>query len=329
MNKPGFIDLQVNGYAGIDFSDPRTTVDDVLDVAETLHQAGTIGFLATVTTRPREIMEQCVQTVTTAIKKQSDRAHVLGIHLEGPFISPEYGFRGAHPADAVIPPDLTWFKKLQTIASGTIRLVTLAPECEGAVPFIQSVAPEVVVSAGHTNCTYDQLRRAVRSGLSLATHIGNGCRQMIDRHNNPVVNLLACPEITLSFIPDGFHLPEAFIRMLFNCRPVEKLVVVSDAVRLAGMPPGKYITSAGLQVLLDASGRLSLASDPDVLAGSSSDMFRSMNYLASLGILSEEELWMVGFSNPLSILNIDPQDVAALQNVARFDRSTNQFRLTA
>ena len=329
MTQLGFIDLQVNGYSGIDFSDPGTTVDQILEAAEILAQNGTVGFLATVTTHPREVMEKCIQTIANAIKKQGKRGPVLGIHMEGPFISPEYGYRGAHPANSINPPDLQWFGRVQKLAEGNLRIVTLAPEYENAVEFIRAAAPGVIVSAGHTNCSFTRIRQAISAGLTMATHIGNGCRQTIDRHNNSLVNLLACSEITLCFIADGFHLPEAFIRLVISCRPIEKLVAVSDSVKFAGMAPGRYIASSGDEVVLSSEGRLCLASDPQVMAGSSSNLFKCMNYLASLRILSEEELWRVGYDNPLKILGLSPQNLPMGRYKVGYDVELQRFKLIA
>jgi N-acetylglucosamine-6-phosphate deacetylase len=329
MNRPGFVDLQVNGSFGIDFSDPSTTVEQVLRISQSLVQNGTVGLLATVMTNPREVMESCIRTIAEAIRKQRDRAPILGIHMEGPFISPEYGYRGMHVSDSVCSPDILWFERLQKIAEGHIRLVTLAPEYENSCNFIRAVCPGVIVSAGHCNCSLVHARRAVESGLTMATHIGNGCRQQIDRHDNPIVNLLACGEISLSFIPDGIHLPEGFIRMLLKSRPIDKLIVVSDAVQFAGMPTGTYTTSSGHEVQLNAEGRLSLASDPHVMAGSSATMLKCMNHLASLNILTEEELWQVGLENPLRMLGMRVEDCSRQAEGVWFDEQERRFHLPA
>lgn len=325
MNIPGFIDLQVNGYAGIDFHDPETTVDDILKAADILANKGTAGFLPTVTTNDRKLIEQCVATITKAIKKQGEDGNILGIHLEGPFISPEYGYRGAHPEHAVIPLDIEWFQKLKKISEGHLRIVTLSPEQENAVEFIRTVTPEVVVSVGHSNCSFEDVTKAVDAGLSMATHIGNGCRQTIDRHNNPIINILGYPEISLSFIPDGFHLPEAFIRTIINCRPIDKLIVVSDSVMRAGMEPGEYENSSGIKVVLRNDGRLCLAADPQVMAGSSFNIMQCMNHLASLDILDEAMLWQVGFYNPLRILGLDPDEFGKWANNLSYDSESMQF----
>lgn len=328
MIRPGFIDLQINGYMGIDFNNTNTTVDDILKAAAIIAQNGTAGFLATVITSPRDVIEHNIATLAEAIRRQEPGGTILGIHLEGPFISPEYGFAGAHPQDCITAPDLDWFRKLQRIADGHLRLITLAPEHGDAVPFIRAVTPDVIVSAGHTNCEYFHLQAAVDAGMTMATHIGNGCRQQIDRHDNPIVNILATNEITCCFIPDSFHLPEAFIRMLINSRPIDKLIVVSDAVALAGLPPGEYDAGfVGGAVLLQESGRLCLASDPEVMAGSTANMRQCMNFLAGLNCLDEENLWALGHTNALRHLGLSPEMITNPTCGVRYDSSSRSFEL--
>ncbi|HTY37785.1 MAG TPA: N-acetylglucosamine-6-phosphate deacetylase [Bacteroidota bacterium] len=327
MIRPGFVDLQVNGYFGVDFSDPAATVEQILEAAELLVTQGTVGFLATIITGPRESMEMCAKNIAEAIDRQGRRGPILGIHLEGPFISPDYGYHGMHDPQYVCPPDAQWFERLQKISRNNIRIVTLAPEYEGACEFVSAVGPSVTVSAGHTHCSFSQARRAVRSGLRMATHIGNGCRQEIDRHDNPIVNLLGCGEIAVSFIPDGFHLPEAFLRMLLLSRPINQLIAISDSSQYAGMAAGTYTMSSGLKVVLSENGRLATVSDANVLAGSSSTMLRCMNHLASLGVLTAEELWQIGFGNPLSAIGGKLEELGSVVTRVEFDEGKGRFRL--
>ncbi len=325
MSICGFIDLQVNGYAGVDFSDSKTTPEMILDVAEVLADQGTVGFLATVTTNQRTVIEHCVETITSAIVKQHKKRHILGIHLEGPFISSEYGYRGIHSEGSICFPDIGWFSLLQEKSRGNIRMVTLAPELAGALEFIGSVSPGVIASVGHSQCSFENVREAVREGLSIATHIGNGCRQIIDRHDNPIVNILACSELGLSFISDGFHLPEAFIRMILRSRPVEKLYVVSDAVKFAGMPAGIYSLKDGEKISLAQDGRLCLLSDPNVLAGSTSNMLKCMNNLAMLDVFTEDELYQIGCLNQMTLLKMDPNELTPCGARIAFDSVAKQF----
>jgi len=325
MNIPGFIDLQVNGYSGINFNDPEISVEEILEAAEILQNKGTAGFLPTITTNEYKTIEMCVANVNKAIIKQGNGGNILGIHLEGPFISSQYGYRGAHPESAVIPPDIDWFKKLQKISEGRIKIVTLAPEYKNAVDFIKSVGSDIIVSVGHSNCTFEEIKKSVAAGLRMATHIGNGCLQKIDRHNNPIFNILACPELSISFIPDGFHLPEAFIRMIVNCRRIDQLIVVSDSVMHAGMEPGEYKNTSGIEVVLRNDGRLCLAADPEIMAGSSFNMMQCMNHLASLGIVDESTLWQVGFFNPLRILSLNPEKFKERAKNLRYNPESVKF----
>lgn len=302
---PGFVDLQVNGYAGIDFLDPATTVEDLLRAAELLRQRGTAGFLLTVCTHRREAIETNVAHAREAMDRQGPEGNILGIHLEGPFISPEYGYRGAHLPQHIIPPDLAWFQRLQEIARGAIRMVTLAPELPGALEFTAAVAGRTLVSLGHANPDYATLRQAIAAGLRAVTHFGNGCRPEIHRHDNILVRILACPELSLCFIPDGQHLPEPFLRMLLNSVPVRRLTVTSDMVMYAGMPPGVY-EREGARIRLREDGRLCPADDEKLLYGSSSTMLQCMNHLAGLGHLALADLVDLGIANPLRLIGIDP-----------------------
>jgi N-acetylglucosamine-6-phosphate deacetylase len=329
MEIPGFIDLQVNGYAGVDFQDPKTSVDEILEVAELLAARGTAGFLATVITNYKEVMEQCVSNLTAAINKQGKSGHILGIHLEGPFISPEDGYRGVHPKAGVCLPDVGWVKKVQGLSGDNVRLITLAPELPNVPAFIKAVTPQIKVAIGHSSASFSDIRNAVGAGLSLATHIGNGCKQNINRHDNPIINVLACSEISLCFIADGFHLPEAFIRTIINSRPIDKLIVVSDSVTFAGMRPGVYVMDGDLEVKVHENGKVCVAADSNMLAGSGFNMMQCMNHLASLGILPEQNLYKVGFVNPLKAIGRVPRAFKNRKNKVVYDSQNRAFELNS
>ena len=328
MAIPGFVDLQVNGYAGVNFNAPEVTAADVLEGAEKLRSLGTAGFLLTIVTGPTETIENSMKAAAEAIRQQGPAGSVLGVHLEGPFISPEQGVRGAHPEPWIRKPDMDWFKKLQDLAEGNIRLVTVAPEVAGVPAFIEALDDDILVAAGHCKAEYDSLRASIDAGLSLVTHFGNGCRQQIDRHDNPLVNVLACPELTIAFIPDGHHLPGPFLRMIAGGLPVERLFVVSDSVHYGGIAPGVYDSGFGL-VRVQENGRLCLESDHDMLAGSAANMMQCMNHLASLDVFSEENLLRVGYGKPLELLGIDPNEFAARGQAVAYDAGPRQFSVKA
>lgn len=297
---PGWIDLQVNGHAGVSFCSPDLTVDQVREATQELVARGTHAFLPTVVTSPPEVLKHCLSVLGEACEDPELSKHLPGLHLEGPFLSPEPGARGAHPSECMLPPDLDFFGELQQAARGHIRILTLAPELAGAIPFIKTVSETVLCSAGHTLAEYDTLREAVDNGLTLWTHIGNGIPSTVDRHNTPIVAQLAVRRIVPSIITDGFHLPEGFIRAVIATKGTDGCFVVSDQTHLAGMPPGEY-SLGKTPVVLEPDGFLHMRDEP-YLAGSSRTMAECMEHLDSLGFLDDVDLCQLGHNNPLRVL---------------------------
>ena len=297
---PGWIDLQVNGHAGVSFCSPDLTVDQVGGATLALVARGTHAFLPTVVTSPPEGLKHCLSILGEACEDPALTKHLPGIHLEGPFLSPEPGARGAHPSEFMLSPDLDFFGELQDAARGHIKILTIAPELPGAIPFIKTVSEKVICSAGHTLAGYETLREAVDNGLKLWTHIGNGIPSTVDRHNTPIVAQLAVRRIMPSIITDGFHLPEGFIRAVIATKGTDGCFVVSDQTHLAGMSPGEY-SLGKTPVVLEPNGFLHMR-DEEYLAGSSKTMAECMEHLNSLGFLMEEDLCRLGYRNPLRIL---------------------------
>lgn len=267
---PGLVDLQINGYGGIEFNDPQLTPDKVRQVALSQDPFGVTSFLATVTTDSHQVLAQSLTTIGRAIGQLPDvAARIAGIHLEGPFISPDDGPRGAHPRQHVRPPDWDEFRRLQDAAGGRIKLLTVSPEYDEAPQFIRQVAASgVLVAIGHTKATSDQLDAAVLAGARMSTHLGNGAHPLIRRHPNYIWDQLADDRLVASLITDGHHLPPAVVKSMIRAKTPERIVLVSDITSMGGMPPGRYQTGLGeLEVL--ASGKLVPAGQPEILAGAS------------------------------------------------------------
>jgi N-acetylglucosamine-6-phosphate deacetylase len=227
--------------------------------------------------------------------------HLLGVHLEGPFISPEPGAVGAHQPQYVRLPSVEDLDRLCEWAEGSISLLTLAPERPGAPRLIEAARERgIVVSLGHHLADDLALETAVNAGAAASTHLGNGLPNEIHRHKNPLWWQLACDSLYGTFITDGHHLPPSMIKVALRAKTADRFIVISDASPLAGMPPGGY-ESFGKRVMVEPSGRIS-CEESRSLAGSHSTMFECMNYLASLNLLSEADLWKVGFANPLKLL---------------------------
>ena len=191
----------------------------------------------------------------------------MGIHVEGPHIAREDGPRGAHPLRHVRPPDIAEFQRWQEAAEGRIRIVTLSPEYDEAIPYIEAlVADGVVASIGHTIATSDQIRAAVDAGARWSTHLGNGAHAQIRRHPNYIWDQLAEDRLTAGFIFDGEHLPPAVMKSVLRAKGVERSILVSDALFAAGLEPGVYHLPDGAAVELRPGGRLELQGTP-YLAG--------------------------------------------------------------
>jgi len=266
---PGLFDLQVNGFGGIWFSDEGLTPDQVLEVLDAHYAHGITRMCPTLITASFEALQAGFVAVRQAceLEQWADRM-VAGCHLEGPYLSSEDGPRGAHPADQIRPADWGEFQRLQEASGGRIRLVTLAPEVEGAVKFIRkATAAGVVVAIGHTAANSEQITAAVDAGASLSTHLGNGAHGMLRRHPNYIWDQLGEPRLKASIITDGFHLPASVVRSIVRGKGVEGTIITCDASGLAGAKPGRYsYHSVDVEVLAD--GPIVIAGQRQLLAGS-------------------------------------------------------------
>jgi N-acetylglucosamine-6-phosphate deacetylase len=239
---PAFCDLQINGCDGISFNASTLTVDQVRHVAEVCRQHGISQFCPTLVTGPFDALAHGLATLHQARSEGADlTCAICGIHLEGPFISPEDGPRGAHPRQHVRPPNWDEFRRLQDAAAGHIRLVTLAPELPGAAAMIERLTSAgVVVAIGHTAASAEDIHTAIGAGARLSTHLGNGAHAMLPRHPNYLWEQLAADGLWASFIADGHHLPQSVLRCLLRVKTPSRLILTCDASPFAGLPPGRY-----------------------------------------------------------------------------------------
>ena len=293
---PGLTDLQVNGYEGLDLNTYPLPPETVRDIAVKLWSEGVTTFFPTIITNSKEYILSYVSAVANACKLFPEAARTVGgIHLEGPFISPENGARGAHPAKYVRPPDWDLFSEWQEACGGMIRIITLSPEWPGAAGFINRASESgVIVSIGHTSATPEQIRDAVEAGATLSTHLGNGSHQMLPRHRNYIWEQLAADELYATIISDGFHLPDAVMKVFLRMKP-GKIILASDATSLTCMPPGDYNTHIGGEVTLTHEGKLHVVGNPDILAGSGKSLLHCVETLVAKGLSTlAEALDMAG-----------------------------------
>lgn len=267
---PGLVDLQVNGFAGVDFNDLRLEPDSIDVALDAMRRTGVTRCLPTLVTSSLDAFARCARTIAR------HRSPVIaGIHMEGPYISHEDGPRGAHPREHVAPASIDDFERRQEAAEGRILLLTLAPESPGAARLIEhAVERGVRVALGHTMASAAEIRDAVTAGASLSTHLGNGCASVMARHANVLWEQLGADELLASFIVDGHHLPAATVKAMIRAKTPERSVLVTDAVAPACCPPGTY-SIGSTRVELSPDGSV-VRSGETLLAGSSLTLDRAV-----------------------------------------------------
>ncbi len=257
---PGFVDLQVNGFAGADVNMEGPDPQAIIALTEKMISTGVTTFLPTIITASEQKIGAALRAV--ALARQTSRlvaACVPYVHVEGPHISSLDGYRGAHPIDQVRPPDLAEFARWQQASGGLVGMVTLSPHYEGSEEYIRTLSSQGVhVSIGHTHASASDIGRAVDAGARLSTHLGNGIAGTIARHPNPIWTQLSEDRLTATLIADGHHIPGETIKAMVRAKGIGRSILVSDAVALAGMPAGIYDAPIGGRVELHSNGRLSL-----------------------------------------------------------------------
>ncbi len=254
---PGLIDNQINGYANVDFSGSDLTPDAFIHAAHEIWKTGVTTFLPTLITSSHESLLKNFRILSKALGEDALVAGAVpGFHLEGPYISPLEGYRGCHPVQHVRKPDWSEFTQYQEACGGRIILVTIAPELEGSDEFIRLCRKDgILVSIGHTGAGAEIIGAAADSGVTLSTHLGNGCANMIHRHYNPIWPQLADERLTSTIIADGIHLLPEELKVFLKVKGASGIILISDVMYLAGMAPGKYMLMES-EVMLTPEGML-------------------------------------------------------------------------
>jgi N-acetylglucosamine-6-phosphate deacetylase len=299
----GFFDLQVNGYGGVDFNGDRLEPERVNEVCSRLASAGVDGILATIITDELPKMESRLGAlVKLRAGDATVRRMVRGIHIEGPFLNPADGYRGAHPADAVLMADESAMRRLLDAGDGLVRLVTLAPERDAAQRVTRMlVENKIIVSAGHTDATIDELKAGMDAGLSMFTHLGNGCPAQLPRHDNIVNRVLSLRErLWITFIADGAHIPFFALRNYLDLVGMERAIVVTDAISAAGLGEGSY--RLGRWELKIGEDGIARSPDGSHLVGSTATMEQSFRNLRERVGLSEADALKLVEENPRKVV---------------------------
>ncbi|MDO4571391.1 MAG: N-acetylglucosamine-6-phosphate deacetylase [Planctomycetia bacterium] len=309
---PGLVDLQVNGFAGVDFNDGNISYDAWVHAAQALYRERVTSFLPTLVTNGVDFVEEQLRRLESyRLRAEAhalpEAARVGGYHLEGPFISPTEGYRGAHPAEFVLsvrnPEVASILDRWQQASNGRVLLMTFSPHEDGAEDFVhQLVSRGILAAVGHSDASGEKIHAASRSGAVLATHLGNACAQLLPRHANPIWSVLADENLNISMIADGFHLPLDMLKVFYRVKR-ERTILVSDATQYAGKEPGAYHTHIGGSVVLTPERKLHIEGQPNVLAGAAKSLFEGVQFLWQNGFASEADVWALGSLHPVRLLS--------------------------
>jgi N-acetylglucosamine-6-phosphate deacetylase len=299
---PGLIDIQINGYMGVDFAGQDLTVEKVKEVTRSLWKVGVTAYLPTLISANKESLLNSFSVLAQAAEDTTISSSIPGFHLEGPYISPVSGFRGAHLEKYIRKPDWNEFQELAEASKNRIRLVTLAPETEGAVPFIRKCDGEGITTAlGHHNGSASEINAAVYAGAVLSTHLGNGCANTIDRHKNSFWPQLANDGLSISIIADGSHLSKEEILTFFKIKGPGKTILISDNVDLAGLTPGEYFRG-GRKILLTAD--VVKYPEENVLAGAVATLADGLTNMMTITGCSLAEAIQMSSTNPARLVGL-------------------------
>lgn len=304
---PAFWDIQSNGRFGVSFADPTLTIEQVVEIVRAQAELGTARMCPTLFTAGAAATMHGIRTIAAACERDAVVGRmVVGLHLEGPYICPLDGYRGAHPLEAVRNPDWEEFRAWQAASGGRIRLMTLAPERPGALDFIRrAVASGVVIALGHTAADPATIHAAADAGATLSTHLGNGIAAQLARHPNPIFAQAADDRLMASLIADGHHLDGDTLRVLVRAKGLERIILVSDASPLAGLPPGVHGEWA-----VDPSGKIVVAGTP-YLAGSNQSLETGLRTLMEASGAGLAEAIGTVTSHPARLLGMEPARIEA------------------
>jgi|CZKL01.1.fsa_nt_gi N-acetylglucosamine-6-phosphate deacetylase len=296
---PGLIDLQVNGCSGFDLNGAQLTPETIIQLVDAMLSLGVTCFAPTIITAPEDSICRALSTIALSRRTYPRvSACIPFVHVEGPHISPLEGYRGAHPAHAVRAPSISEFERWQQASGGLVGMVTLSPHFEESAAYITALVDYGVhVAIGHTHASSEQIGQAIKAGATLSTHLGNGIAQEIPRHRNPIWPQLADDRVSATFIADGHHLPPDVLKVMLRAKGIDRSLLVSDSVALAGMPAGEYTTPVGGRVELRPDGRLCVFGS-ELLAGATASLVQGIGNVMRVTGLQLHEALAMATGNP-------------------------------
>ena len=316
---PGLIDNQVNGFAGVSFcfGVAGLDIEGILKATSELWKKGVTSYFPTLTTNSQEVLLRNFSILAKVKDSEALHGSIAGYHLEGPYISPEDGYRGAHPLKYVRKPNWKEFMELYEASGKGIRTVTVAPEVDGALDFIRKCTDlGIIVAIGHHNAPKAIVDQAVLNGAKISTHLGNGCANTINRHDNPLWPQLANDQLMASIICDGFHLRDEEIAVFYKVKGPEKTIITSDVTSFATLPPGEYKNEEGETIELTQEGMLRYPAQ-NVLYGSASPISRGVVKIMQVTGCSLGDAIQMASTNPAKLYGLN--DRGAIEPGKRAD----------
>ncbi|MSU79514.1 MAG: N-acetylglucosamine-6-phosphate deacetylase [Gemmataceae bacterium] len=307
---PAFCDVQINGCEGISFNAPTLSAEQIRRVVHVCRLHGIAQLCPTLVTASHEALMHGFRTLADACDADAElNRAIVGIHLEGPYIAPEDGPRGAHPKQHVRPADWDEFRRFQDAARGRIRMVTVAPESPGGIAFIEKAAQAgVIVALGHTGASGSCIRDAITAGARISTHLGNGSHAMLPRHDNYIWEQLADNRLWASIIADGHHLPASVMRCILRVKTPSRLILTCDASSLAGLPAGMHkVWDQDFEIL--PIGKI-VVRGTSYLGGSWAFTELCVANMLKLGETSLSETIDLASNGPRALLGLPPRSLA-------------------
>ncbi len=274
---PGMVDVHTHGCIGYDFT--ISSQEEIQEMLDFYAKIGTTSVLATVMTGPKDVLEGAMTRISAWAQKEGTSCKIEGIHMEGPFFASAK--KGAHDEHCLLNPDIEFFKELQSLCNGIIRLVAIDPDLEGSEEFIKEFKDQLTISLGHSACNYDTAMRAFGWGASHVTHLFNAMLPM--NHREPgLIGAFSDAEAQAEIICDGFHIHPSAIRLMFDANP-GKMMLISDTISAMGLPDGDYL-SGGLDVkVVNGEARL----ESGTIAGATKSLYQGVQNAIAFGIQPE------------------------------------------